>query len=191
MNFNLVGFRTFLVAIMGSWLVPLAAKYGLTVTPDQQTWLVGIVMAALMVVMRLLTKTPAGSKTPAAPPAAPSSSQSGRIDVTFLVAFVAFLIAGCAALNLAQPKTFEQQYATGVSACTAALTTTDTLLTSHKLSAKDAKNVEKQVDNVKEALDIANSIHATDAATGSNKLAEALTALQAVQTYLTQVQGST
>lgn len=186
---NLIGFRTFLVAVMGSWIVPLAAKHGLALSPDQQTWIVGLGMGALMVVMRLLTKTAPGAK-PDVPPSGPASKQAGRSNVSFLIALVALVIVGCQALGLATPRTFEQQYATGVSACTAALTTADTLMKAHKLQPKDAQNVEKQVDNVKEALDIANTIHATDAATGNNKLAAALGALQAVQTYLTQAQGT-
>ena len=53
----------------------------------------------------------------------------------------------------------------------------------------DARNVQTQVRNVKEALDIAKATYATDETTGGNKLAAALTSLQALTTYLQQQQG--
>lgn len=86
-------------------------------------------------------------------------------------------------------KTFNEKYATGVAAATAALTTTDQLLKAGKLTPRDASNIERQVDNVKEALDLAKQINATDQTTGGNKLASALTALQGISTYLAQQQG--
>jgi hypothetical protein len=98
---------------------------------------------------------------------------------------VALIATAC---TLFPAKTFNEKYATGVSTATAALNTTDQLLRAGKLSAKDAKNVEKQIDNVKEALDLARETYATDETTGGNKLASALTALQGVSTYLTQQQ---
>jgi hypothetical protein len=99
---------------------------------------------------------------------------------------VILVITAC---SLLPAKTFNEKYLAGVDACTSALTITDTLLEAGKLTKADATNTEKQIDNVKEALDIAKSIEATDVSTGGNKLAAALTALTAIQTYLTQQQG--
>lgn len=99
------------------------------------------------------------------------------------VGVVATVLASCA---LFPAKTFNEKYATAVAGATSALTTTDTLLNAGTISAADAKNIEKQIDNVKEALDLAKTTYATDEATGGNKLASALTALQGLQTYLTQ-----
>jgi len=93
------------------------------------------------------------------------------------------------ACSLFPAKTFNEKYATAVEAASAALSTTDQLLNAGKLTKADAVNVEKQIDNVKEALDLAKATYATDQATGGNKLAAALTTLQGISTYLTQQQG--
>lgn len=93
-------------------------------------------------------------------------------------------VTGCAALGLATPKTFNQQLATGYGSATVVIQTTDTLLKDGKISSQDAQNVEIQADNLKAALDIARQTYATDQATAGNKLAAALTALQALTTYL-------
>lgn len=97
---------------------------------------------------------------------------------------VLFILSACAALGLATPKTFNQQLATGYGTATAILQTTDTLLKDGKIKSVDAQNVEIQTDNLKIALDIARQTYATDQATAGNKLAAALTALQALTTYL-------
>lgn len=99
---------------------------------------------------------------------------------------IALVITAC---SLFPAKTFNEKYATGVSTATAALKTTDQLLNAGKLTPQDASNIEKQIDNVKEALDLAKTTYATDQSTGGNKLASALTALQGISTYLTQQQG--
>jgi hypothetical protein len=100
---NLVGFRTFLVAIMGSFVVPLATKHGLTLTPDQQTWLVSGGMALLMVAMRLVTKTPAGQATPSSPAASPQAgfARLGLLIPLALLA-LAFIVAGSGCATVAK-----------------------------------------------------------------------------------------
>jgi len=100
---------------------------------------------------------------------------------------LAWVIAASCAIFPAQ--TFNEKYAAGVQSCTSALILTDQLLTAGKISGRDAKNVEKQVDNVKEALDLAYQAHTMDGTLGSDKLTAALTALQAISLYLTQQQG--
>lgn len=97
---------------------------------------------------------------------------------------VLLLMAGCAALGLATPKTFNQQLATGYGTATVVLQTADTLLKDGKIDSKDASNVEIQADNLRAALDIARQTYATDQKTAGNKLSAALTALQALTTYL-------
>jgi putative intracellular protease/amidase len=105
-----------------------------------------------------------------------------------LLAYVGVILV-ITACSLLPAKTFNEKYAIAVAGATAALTTTDTLYNARKLTVADARNIERQIDNVKEALDLAKAIYATDEATGGDKLASATTALQALQTYLTQQQG--
>lgn len=103
----------------------------------------------------------------------------------YLLGIVAALVlSACQVLGLATPKTFNQQLATGYGTATVVLQTADTLLKDGKITSQDATNVEIQADNLKTALDIARQTYATDQATAGNKLAAALTALQALTTYL-------
>jgi hypothetical protein len=62
---NLTGWRTYIVTAVSGFLVPVLAKHGLNLDPDQQAWVVGGVMAAVAWVMRTITKTPPGSALPA------------------------------------------------------------------------------------------------------------------------------
>lgn len=63
------GYRTYVVMFVSAVLVPLAAKHGLNLDPDQQAWAVAAIMAATGVIMRSITKTPPGRQpTPFLPP---------------------------------------------------------------------------------------------------------------------------
>lgn len=95
----------------------------------------------------------------------------------------------CASIGVPPPATFNQKADAGLVTVNTILKTTDTLLVAGKLSAADAKNVEAQADNVAAGIAIARSVHATDPPTGDSKLLSVLTALQALQAYLTS-QGS-
>lgn len=65
------GFRTIIAALISGPLVTWTARYGFDLTPDMQAYLIGGVMTALMIGMRLVTKTPVGSS-------GASSSGTGR-----------------------------------------------------------------------------------------------------------------
>lgn len=106
------------------------------------------------------------------------------ISILASCAFFGPGIVACTTLGVPSPQTFNQKLAAAYTADTAVLTTVTTLGEGGKLSRPDAMNIEKQADNVKEALDIARTVYATDQAGGGNKLAAAITTLTALQTYL-------
>jgi len=99
------------------------------------------------------------------------------------------LLAGCSSLGLATPQTFNQKLAVGYGAATAILTTTDTLLNQGKISSKVAQNIASQDQNLKAALDISAQVEATNATDGGNQLTAALTALNALSSYLATLQS--
>lgn len=103
---------------------------------------------------------------------------------------VSLLMAACAQLGITKPLTFNEKLATGYSAVTTVLSTSLALEQQGKIKPADLANIEKQTDAVKEALDLANTFEQTDTAIGATKLTSALTALQALQTYLASVEAS-
>lgn len=130
------------------------------------------------------------TKDPTPPPKVPP-----RASVWLLLPFLAMLVSvttftGCASLGLAAPKTFNEKLAVGYGTATAVLQTTDTLLNAGKIDARTAQNIEAQEVNLKAALDIAAYTEVANAADGGNKLATAMTALNALSQYLTTLQGS-
>lgn len=88
---DLTGFKTVIVALVGGPLATLSIKYlGQTLDPATQTWLIGAIMTALMVLMRIVTKTPIGTAVPLPKPAA-------ALFVTLLLA--PLFLGGCAFLS--------------------------------------------------------------------------------------------
>lgn len=108
------------------------------------------------------------------------------------VAFYAVLLVAltaCGTLGLETPKTFNERLAAGYTTVTAARDTAATLLTSGKITAADAQQVQNQCDNARSGLDIARSIHASDPPAGDAKLTAILAGLTALQAYL-QTRGT-
>ena len=101
-----------------------------------------------------------------------------------LAVFLVILLSGCASLGLPTAKTFNEKLAAAYGGITVVLQTDATLLQAGTITKVDAQNIETQADNVKAALDISREIYATDQTTGGNKLASAITALGALNTYL-------
>jgi hypothetical protein len=58
-NFNFSGFKTILVAIL-SLVSVVASRYGFDFPIEDQTIIVTSIMSTLMIVLRLVTKTPVG-----------------------------------------------------------------------------------------------------------------------------------
>lgn len=106
----------------------------------------------------------------------------------YVVFALLWLATGCTQLGLPTPQTFNEKLAVGYSTVTAIRNTATTLLVAKKLSVEDAQNVQTQSDNLRSGLDIANKVHALDAAAGNDKLAAVQTALVALQAYLASKQ---
>lgn len=87
------------------------------------------------------------------------------------------LLAACVT-----PKTFEERLAVSYQDVTEARNTGQTLLTADKITVKDAENVQKQADVVREGLDVAQGLGET---AGKPKLDATIDILRALQTYLT------
>lgn len=100
------------------------------------------------------------------------------------------LLTACATLGIDSPRTFNERLAAGYASVTAARDTTATLLTSGRLSAGDAQNVQSQLDNARTGLDLARQIHATDPVGGDAKIDAVVTALTALQAYLSTKGGA-
>ncbi len=99
-------------------------------------------------------------------------------------ALLLVVLTACATLGVEAPKTFNERLAAGYATTTAARDTTATLLTSGKVSASDAQNVQAQLDNARAGLDLAREIHAANPPAGDAKLDAVVTALTALQAYL-------
>ncbi len=102
-----------------------------------------------------------------------------------LAIFLLTLAAGCAALGIQAPQTFNEKLAVGYTSVTSIRQAATTLLTSAKITPDDAQNVQNQADNARMALDIARATFKTGDTTGAQtKLDTTITALTALQSYL-------
>jgi len=94
------------------------------------------------------------------------------------------LAAGCAALGVPTPTTFNERLAAGYTTARAIVSGTSAVLVARKITPDDAENVLKQADNLVSALDVARSMSKTDPIAASTKLGATITALTALQAYL-------
>lgn len=101
-----------------------------------------------------------------------------------LLPLLLLFLSACTALGVATPQTFNEKLAAGYSTVTASRDATATLLSSGKLSASDAQNVQDQLNNARTGLDLAREVHATNPPAGDAKLDAVVTALTALQAYL-------
>lgn len=99
-------------------------------------------------------------------------------------AYLLVILTACTTIGVPAPQTFNERLAAAYSTVTAARDTTATLLTSGRLSAADAQNVQQQLDNARTGLDLARQVHATDPAGGDAKLDAIVVGLTALQAYL-------
>ena len=95
-----------------------------------------------------------------------------------LIAFIA------ACTTATTPDTFNKRVAAGYVAVQTVADSATTALKAGKLSPADATNVSTTAKSVLQALDVATTLHAANAAAGEDKLAAALAILTALQTYL-------
>lgn len=101
------------------------------------------------------------------------------------VAYFCFLLlAGCAALGVATPQTFNERLAAGYTSVTGVRSLSNTLLQDHKITADDHLNVERQADTARAGLDIASTLQPVDQSGADAKLQSALQIVTALDAYL-------
>lgn len=101
-----------------------------------------------------------------------------------LAVLAVLALSACAALGVATPETFNEKEAAAISTVTGARSTAIALLTADKISATDARNIQTQCDNAREAITIASQIHATDPGAAENRLDAIIVGLNALNAYL-------
>lgn len=94
------------------------------------------------------------------------------------------LLSACASLGVPSPQTFNEKEAAAISSVTAIRGTALSLLQSGKLTATDAQNIQTQADNARDAIKIADQIHAANPEAGADRLTAIIAGLTAIQTYL-------
>lgn len=99
-------------------------------------------------------------------------------------AFLLCALTACSLLGVATPQTFNERLGAGYTTLTGARDATATLLSSGKLSASDAQNVQDQLNTARTGLDLARQVHATNPPAGDAKLDAVVTGLTALQAYL-------
>lgn len=100
------------------------------------------------------------------------------------------LLAGCAALGLPTPATFNEKALAAYGTVQEIVKDGDTLLAAKKLSPDDAQNVLTQALNARNGIDIARSIYKSDSLAGTTKLTATITVLTALQSYLATKKGT-
>lgn len=101
------------------------------------------------------------------------------------------MLGACASLGLSSAQSFNQRLAYAYGTHTAVMQAATTAVSSGALSTADAEQVLKMADQTKVLLDGARTLSASGDLTGANsKLSLALTALTALQTYLSSHGGS-
>jgi hypothetical protein len=103
-----------------------------------------------------------------------------------LLVTLLFACSACASLGLNAPQTTDQKIAYAYSGVTAALTSIAGAVSSGQLTSAKGTTVNNMVLNVKTLLDAAHAEEAANATAASTDVALAVSALTAVQTYLTQ-----
>jgi uncharacterized lipoprotein YmbA len=102
----------------------------------------------------------------------------------YLSAIVLLLITACASLGVPSPTTFNEKEAAAISTVTAIRGTALSLLQSGKITAEDAQNIQGQADNAREAIVVADQIHAANPEAGGDRLTAIVAGLTAIQAYL-------
>lgn len=110
--------------------------------------------------------------------------------LTCLTFLAPALLPGCSTLGVPEPVTLNQRLAVALGSVTAVRDSALTLLKAGRISPQDAANVNAQADNARAAIDLARSVAATDPKLAQDKLAQAVTVLRALETYLAQRKGS-
>jgi hypothetical protein len=186
---NLEGFRTIIAAVIGGPLTIALAKYGLNLTPDQQTAVVGIAMTVLMCGMRFVTKSPVFGSKEAAPAPVTPPKQGGHVLVGMLLALVAAgvicVLSACSVLGISKPLSLDEQLAAAQVTRDAVESAATTAFQSHTLSESDFRQVVQMAKTTREFISAAKLAEDAGNVAGANQeLQLATSALTALQTYI-------
>jgi len=101
------------------------------------------------------------------------------------LSLILILLCSCSSFGLTTPKGFDQQLANAYGIHTAVMSATTTALNAGSISSADAEHVQSIASTSRTLLDSAKTAEtAGDAAGAQKNLALAMSALQALQTYL-------
>jgi hypothetical protein len=104
---------------------------------------------------------------------------------TCLLPLLLLLVSACASLGVPSPTSFNQKELAALNTVDAVVQSSSTLYAAGKISKADAQQVHDQAVNLKAGIDIAEQIHMQNPAAGDGKLAATITALTALQGYMT------
>lgn len=94
------------------------------------------------------------------------------------------MLASCATLGVQTPTTFNEKEAAAISSVTAIRNTALSLLQGGKIDAGDAQNIQNQANTAREAIVVADQLHAANPSAGDDRLTAVITSLTALQSYL-------
>lgn len=95
-------------------------------------------------------------------------------------AYFIFLLAGCGALGVTSPQTFNEKAAAATTSVNTASQTVLTLLQSHKITPDESDKYTKGLDETQEAIDFTRTLYKTKPAEAEDRLAATIAALNLV-----------
>ena len=102
-----------------------------------------------------------------------------------LALYILLSVVACGMLGLTPPQTFNQKLAYAYGSLTSARTATKDLLNSNRITAQEAKVMQRRADNVREFLDAARTAYAAkDSSTAETELKAATGLITALQEIL-------
>lgn len=104
--------------------------------------------------------------------------------MTLVALAITIFPMACSTLGIPSADTFNKKWLAAQQADTTVIQTDLALVQAGTISKADGTNIEAQADNIKNGLDIARTLYATDQTAGSTKLDSVVLTLQALQTYL-------
>lgn len=106
-----------------------------------------------------------------------------------VVGLALFSIAGCGAIGVPSPQTFNERAAASISTVTEVRQVATTLLQANRITVDDADNIQKQADVARNGIELARTLHASNPAAGENKLNAVVAVLATLRGYLTSKGG--
>jgi F0F1-type ATP synthase membrane subunit c/vacuolar-type H+-ATPase subunit K len=195
-----ISWKVLLAPIVGAFVGWLTTKTGINFGTDFNDGLIALGAFAFTAIGHIWNeKTQANqlvrmaATNQAAPP---TTKQGGFTRMAFLSYFALYLLlfamlvctmlTSCA--SVPTPQTFNEKILVGYGADDAIVKSADALVLSGKIAKPVGLNIATQALNLKSALDNARAAYTTSQADGGNQLTMALTALNALTSYLATLQ---